>query len=337
MHSAIEADGAGGTDGHWLAELARLEPAMHARFPGVPAAPATSPVDGWRIFEAFAQLLTVLIADGPVLVLLDDLPWCDEETAGLIQALIERTRTIPVLWCAAGSVGVAGRDSSGARLMRALAGSARVQSVRPARLGERGVRGIVDALGPLDNQADTTRQVAALVQHVLAESEGLPLFAVALLRELHAVGAPDWSAKAWSPRFADDEPLPARLIDLDAVRLPIGARFERLAEDERQVLTTIALARRPCDVELLSLVNGISRLRAAMLCNSLCAGGLLAEDGNAYRCTPRLVADVVQRGAGSVVRRETERAIAAVLRDLGDAGPAPLVADVAAAAVGIEA
>ncbi len=310
VHSAIEADGAGGTDGHWLAELARLEPAMHARFPGVPQAPATSAVDGWRIFEAFAQLLTVLVADGPVLVLLDDPPWCDEETAGLIEALVEGTRNIPVLWCAAASLGIAGRDSAGARLMRSLAGGSCVRSVRPARLS---VRGILDTLGTLGDESDAPRRAAAVVQQVLDESERLPLFAIALLCELHAVGALIRTANAWAPRIADDEPLPAHLTDLDALCLPIRAQFERMAEDERQALTTIALARRPCDVELLSMVNGISRLRAAVLCNSLCASGLLAEDGNTYRCAPRIVADVMRSGIGGALRRETERAIASVL------------------------
>jgi DNA-binding SARP family transcriptional activator len=331
VHSAIDADGAGGTDGHWLAELARLEPAVHARFPGAPPAPASSAVDGWRIFEALAQLLIVLVADGPVLVLLDDLPWCDEETAGLLQALIERTRNMPVLWCAAASVGVAGRDSAGVRLSRTLSGTLRARMVRPRRLGPGGVRGIIDALGNLHDGPRATSRASALVERVLAESEGLPLFAVALLRELYAAGTFTVTAGTWDAKLAVSDPLPVRLADVGAVRWPIGARVERLAEDEHQVLMTIALADRACDVELLSLVNGISRLRAAVLCNSLRANGLLAEDGNAFRCSPRLVADVMRAEVGSVMRIETERAIASVLDARTGAGPSMLATAVAGA------
>lgn len=313
VHSAIDADGAGGTDGHWLAELARLEPAVHARFPGAPRAPAASAVDGWRIFEALAQLFTVLVADGPVLVLLDDLPWCDEETAGLLRALIERTRSSPILWCAAASVGVAGRDSPGVRLSRTLAGTLRALMIRPGRLSRDGVQGIVGALGKLHGGSHAASQASALVERVLAESEGLPLFAVALLRELYQAGAFTSTTGTWDVKLAAGDPLPVRLVDVDAVRLPICARVERLAQDEHQVLMTIALANRACDVELLSLVNGISRLRAAVLCNSLLAHGLVAEDGNTFRCAPRLVADVMHAQAGSVMKTETERAIAIVL------------------------
>jgi hypothetical protein len=313
VHSAIDADGAGGTDGRWLAELARLDPEVHNRFPGAPPAPASSAADGWRILEALTQLSTVLTSDGPVLVLLDDVSWCDDETAGLLQALIERTRNLPMLWCAAASVGVAGRDSAGARLARTFAGPLRAHVVCPQRLGRSGVRGIIGALGQCPKGARAATRAASFAERVLAESDGIPLFTIALLCELHARGALTVIDGTWDAKLDATEPFPVSAAGVDAIRLPLEARIEQLAQDEREVLMTIALANRACDVELLSLVNGISRLRAAVLCNSLRGSGLLAEDGGAFRCTSRLVGDVVRAGTNSIMRAEAERAIATVL------------------------
>ncbi|MEO7102583.1 MAG: AAA family ATPase [Gemmatimonadaceae bacterium] len=313
VHAGINADGAGCIDGSWLAELARLEPDLYARFPGAPPAPTASAVDGWRVFEALAQLLAVLSAEDPVLVMLDDLPWCDAESTGLLHALVERTRATPVLWCATTTAGIAGRDSPGAQLARSLARVQGARVVEPKRISARGVRGIVDALGRLDNTAGAERRASALTECAHAESEGIPLFTVALLGALHTAGALRWSAGVWGVQIPAGESLTVRLVDLDALRRPVAARFETLAEDERQILITIALAASPCDVELLSHVHGISQLRGATLCNALCESGLLVEERNAFRCTQRLTAEVVNADVGDVIRRETVRAITGAL------------------------
>jgi DNA-binding SARP family transcriptional activator len=313
VHAGINADGAGCIDGSWLAELARLEPDLYARFPGAPPAPTASVVGGWRVFEALAQLLAVLADENPVLVMLDDLPWCDAESAGLLQALVERTLDTPVFWCVTTAAGIARRDAPGAQLARTLARVRGAQVVEPTRISVRGVRGIVEALGRLDDRPGAALRASALSERALAESEGLPLFTVALLRALHIAGVLTWAAGVWDVQLSADAPLTIHLVDLDVLRRPVTAHVETLAEDERQILITIALAALPCDVELLSHVHGISQLRGATLCNALCESGLLIEEQNAFRCALRFTAAVVQAGVGEVIRRETLRAIAAAL------------------------
>jgi len=313
VHAGINADGAGCIDGSWLAELARLEPDLYARFPGAPPAPTASAVGGWRVFEALAQLLAVLADENPVLVMLDDLPWCDAESTGLLQALVERTRDTAVLWCATTTAGIAGRAAPGAQLARTLARVPGAQVMEPTRITARGVRGIVDALGRLDDRPDAALRASALTERVLAESEGLPLFTVALLRALYTGGVLIWTAGVWDVQLPAGDPLTIHLVDLDVLRRPVAVRVETLAEDERQILITIALAALPCDVELLSHVHGISQLRGATLCNALCESGLLVEEQHAFRCALRFTAAVVQAGVGEVIRRETIRAVAAAL------------------------
>ena len=323
VQAALAADGAAGTDGQWLAELARLEPTLRARFPGVPAAEGSSAVDGWRVFEALAQLLAALTAESPVLVLLDGLPWCDDESAGLLHALVERTRGGPVLWCVGAGPG-AERDAPGVRLVRALAAGA--TTMHPARLGVRGVWGILAALGEPVEGADARARASALVASVRAESEGVPRYVVAQLRGLLERGALAVRDAGWEALAPVDAPLAVRLAELPDVRAPLVARLERVPEDARALLVTVALAAVPCDADLLSHVHTISRLRAAALADGLRARGLLVEEQGAFRCAHRVIAAVVGAEASPVWRHETHRALAESLRRLAGAEPSPAVA-----------
>ena len=324
VQAALAADGAAGTDGQWLAELARLEPTLHARFPGVPVADGSSPVDGWRVFEALAQLFAALAAESPVLVLLDDLPWCDDESAGLLHALVERTRGAPVLWCVGAGPGPE-RDAPGSRLVRALVASG-ATTLHPARLGVRGVWGILGALGEPVDGADTRTRASALVASVRAESEGVPRYVVAQLRGLLERGALVLREDGWETIAPDGAPLAVRLAELRDVRAPLVARLERVPEDARALLVTVALAAVPCDADLLSHVLTLSRLRAAALADGLRARGLLVEEQGAFRCAHRVIAAVVAAEASPVWRHETHRALAESLRRLAGAEPSPAVA-----------
>ncbi len=75
-------------DAVWLTEVARLLPELLGERPGLP--PPGPITDGWqnkRFFEALARAFTV--KRGRLLLVLDDLQWCDAETLDWLHYLLD--------------------------------------------------------------------------------------------------------------------------------------------------------------------------------------------------------------------------------------------------------
>jgi tetratricopeptide (TPR) repeat protein len=74
-------------DAVWLTEVARLLPDLLRERPDLPhPSPLQEDWQRQRLFEALARAL--LIRGGPLLLLLDDLQWCDRETLALVHYLL---------------------------------------------------------------------------------------------------------------------------------------------------------------------------------------------------------------------------------------------------------
>jgi len=311
LRSALDAPGLAGADGQWLAELSRLVPQIRSRLPGVPPAPAAAPAEGWRLFEAAAQLLAALAAERPVCVLLDAVEWCDADSAALVQFLLHRTSESPVLWCATLTLGAVERGAPGERLGRALRSAPRATTIRPAPLGEIDVAELVAELGHLPD----TPTLRWLARHVYGDTAGNPLYVTELLRALFERGVLTLTEDgAWRLSPALDNGARESLVgvdDLSRIRAPIVDRIGRLPDDARDLLVTIAVADDDrCDADVLSHVHGVSRLRAAALGEALLERALVTEEGGAYRCAHPVIGRVVRANLSGAWRREVERAIA---------------------------
>jgi len=161
-------------DTTWLTEIARLLPEVLVKRPKLPR--PTSMTEGWQrqhFFEALAH--AILSARQPLLLLLDDLQWCDNETLQWVHYLF--------------------RFAPGARLL--LIGTVRAEETLPghplvALQGALQRDGLVTEipLGPL-----TTTETASLAEHIMnrqldpamsnmlySETEGNPLFVVEMAR-----------------------------------------------------------------------------------------------------------------------------------------------------------
>jgi DNA-binding SARP family transcriptional activator len=172
-------------DPAWTTELARLVPGVLNRQQHI-ARPAAI-TEGWQrqqFFEALAH--AVLSARQPLLLLLDDLQWCDKETLEWLHYLV--------------------RFDPGARLL--LIGTVRTEETSPAHpliafLSTLQRDGLVTeiALGPL-----TTAETTSLAEHTAGhqldsttstklyqETEGNPLFVVEMMR------AGTWEQPAKAP------------------------------------------------------------------------------------------------------------------------------------------
>jgi DNA-binding SARP family transcriptional activator len=158
----------------WASEVARLLPELLAERPDLsPPAPLTEGTQRQRLFEALTRAL--LRRQEPLLLLMDDLPWCDRDTLEWLHYLLRYDPGARLL--VVGTVRV--EDFADDHALTALLTALR----REGQLTEL-------ALDPLS--ADETASLAAhMVEHALTaeqaarlfrETEGNPLFVVETLR-----------------------------------------------------------------------------------------------------------------------------------------------------------
>ena len=318
LREAMHEPGIGGAEPEWLSEVARLVPELRQRFPGLPAAsPTSESTHGSRLFEGIAQMLLALSAERRVVVAIDDLQWCDEDSCSLLLFLTRRLERAPVLFLGLLTLGELERDAPAARLCRVWRTRAHTAYITLAPLSGGGVGTLIRELGHLDD-SDAVRVFSGRLHEVTG---GNPFYVQELLKTLFArdVLREDPDSRAWV--------LPESLLSEGALEVPmsrsvhdaIAERVERLPETAHDVLVTVAVAEVGCDTELLSHVHGISRLHAAALGDALAGRRLLVEEGNAYRCAHPVIGRVVRDGLSPSRRREVHRALALTLQMLAEA------------------
>jgi DNA-binding SARP family transcriptional activator len=314
LRSGLDAPGVAGTDGQWLAEIARFVPELRQRLPGVPVASAPAPAEAWRLFESVAQMLGAIATEQPAAIVLDDLRWSDGDTAALLQFLVARLAETPILWCVTLTPGTDDRGSRTGRLAHALRATLNAEVLRPARLGEAEVASMLEEL----LRVPETAGLRGLARRVHEQSAGNPGYVTALAQALVARGGiVQTSDGQWALSPAtDSDGFEQSLVaaELATVRAPILERIERLRDDARAILVTIAIANGGrCDPDVLSNVHGVSRLRAAALAEALLERALIAEIDDSYRCAHPVIAQVVRDGVSASWRRAAQQALAEVL------------------------
>jgi predicted ATPase len=106
----------------------------------------------------------------------------------------------------------------------------------------------------------------------------------------------------------------------------IAERIERLPDELREVLLTIAVTGTGCPPQVLSHVHGISRLHAAAVGDALVDRRLVTEEGGYYRCAHPVIGHVMRDRLTTSRRREVHRTLALALEQ---ALPAAETAEVA--------
>jgi DNA-binding SARP family transcriptional activator len=309
LRGALAAPGLAGAAPEWLAEAARLLPELRQRFTQLPSTGAPAgPTEAWRVFEGVAQLLSAVAAEQPIVVTIDDLHWCDEDSANLLRFLIRRLEQLPVLWLATLTLGEMERDAPAARLTRVLRAKSHATSISLHCLDEEEVWQLIRELGHLS--APTTGQRFA--RRVSSITGGNPFYILELLKTMFAQGllatdehTQEWTAPAGALEHGAMFPLSRSVHEV------IAERVDRLPEELAEVLITLAVSGGAgCRPEVLSHVHGISRLHAASVADALVDRRLVVEDGGSYRAAHPVIAHVVRDGLTAPRRREVHRSLA---------------------------
>lgn len=289
-------------DAVWLTEIARILPELLATRPELPRYEVL-PEFGQRqrFFEALAR--AALATPQPLLLVIDDLQWCDQETLDWLHYLL--------------------RFDPQARLL--VVGSARAEELpahhplRALLLHLRSTTGVTEiALQPLD-AADTAKLAAQVAGHALDldaatdlfhETEGNPLFVVETVR----AGLGQISAAERLPRralSASAQPLPPR------VHAVLAGRLLQLSEQARAYAELGATIGREFTLDLLTTAGNADADSAVRALDELWHKRIVREHGaNSYDFTHDKLREVAYAEISAPQRHLLHRRIAQALEAL---------------------
>jgi DNA-binding SARP family transcriptional activator len=293
----------------WVAEVSRILPELLATRPTLPRPePMTEFGERLRFFEGLAR--AVLAAPQPLLLLIDDLQWCDRETIEWLHFL--------------------SRFEPGARLL--VLGTARSEELDashplPALLRQlRSASQVAEiALEPLDaaetaalaaQVANRTFDVAAATR-LYRETEGNPLFVVETVRsEGERPAAGDGGAPAPG--------LPPR------AHAVIAGRLAQLSDQARETAAAAAVIGRAFDLQVLVRL-GIDEEAVARALDELWRKRIVREQGpNVYDFTHDKLRDVAYGETSAPQRRRLHRLVAEALEAVHAKDLDPVSAQIAA-------
>jgi DNA-binding CsgD family transcriptional regulator len=231
--------------------------ALELLVPGAgPVGEALSPV---FVAEAVLRLLPSIAAEAPVVLVLEDLHWADEETLAAVEYLADAAETLPLL------IVVTARDDEGPvtrRLLRGLAARGAMRLLPLVALDPAAVRDLAELrLGqPISS---------GLLDLLVQRTDGLPLFVEELLAALDASGGLVRNADA-----VEISPVAGAVLP-DTVADTVAARLDGIDDEQRRVLEAAALLGRAFDHD--SLADGVDGDVDAGLQAGL-ALGLLQDD-----------------------------------------------------------
>ncbi len=258
-----------GLDAASLTELARLLPELLHEYPGIAAPnPVVDNTQRHRLFEALS--IALLAVKEPMLLVLDDVQWCDQETLELLHFLLHRAPRSPVL-----IVVTARPEALGSR-----------HPVSALRLGLRNNLQLTElrltALTALDT-AELARRITGndrdpeRADRLYHDTEGNPLFVVEMLRaELSQAsdehfGSEETFATSLQPNRPT--PLPAR------VQVVIDARLAQLSPYAHKLAELAATIGRDFSYQVLAHISDKSEHEVIGGLDELCMQHIVRERG----------------------------------------------------------
>ena len=332
----------------WLAELARLLPELHERYPGLPV-PETDEVLGHNhLFEAITRLLQQWAARRPLVLLFDDMQWADTATLSLLIYLVRRLteQPVPLLLLLNLSTEAGGCTAEQANWLLALKRTRLpltellltpfskeevrrfVQALAWAEQPVEGERTCSTRASPLPGEASRDHEaLLSFSDWLYRQTSGQPLYLAETLKELlaHGIISPSLQQNgAWGlmlrpemlARTPGGELIPQSLREL------IRAQLARLSPSARTVLVAASALEEGLTFERLCQVAGLDELEGLPALEELLRGDWLSEATalagsqvcDSYVFPRAIICEVVCQEVGATRRRLVQRRLAAIIR-----------------------
>lgn len=268
--------------------------------------PLLDPPERHRAFALIAERIGLMARERPVVLVLEDMQWADEETVNLIPYLSRRASDATLLVVATFRTEEAGSASLSAALAdirRRNATEIELPALNPRQVGVL----VGSALGSTD------RPDAELQSFVADHSGGNPLFIEELVRGL---AQREWLVLAggnWrSARALADVVLPT------SVGESVRARLSFVPEQTRRILSSAAILGQRFDFDLLVRVTGSSRPAVVGALRAGIHAHLIEEtdsDGLVYAFRHALFRDALLGEVIGPERQDLHRAIGLALEE----------------------
>lgn len=307
-------------------EFARLLPELVLSFPGSLPAPLPDPEqEKRRLFAALSRFFKEQASQHPLLLVIEDLHWCDDISLEFLQTLARSCAAQPLLLLMTYR-----SDEVQPGLQRFLAISDRTrlsQELQLAPLSRGDVNAMLDAMFALP-----VVEEANLLDLIYPLTEGNPFFVEEILTSLVSGGELFFEGQFWQRKPHPDNrsgqvPVPRSVQDA------VQQRTRQLSMEARQVVTLAAVAGRRFDFAVLQQVMHCDEDRLLLLIKELVANQLVVEVSvEQFAFRHALTQQAVYTGLLARERRLLHRAIAEAIEQLYSAGrpqgspldPAPL-------------
>jgi predicted ATPase len=306
-----------------LSEISRLLPELTAERPEMPRPSAR--IEDWQrlpFFQALARAF--LIADRPLLLILDDLQWCDADTLEWLHFLLRFDRRANLL--VAGTV----RPEEVDRHHPLTGVLAELRDA--AQLTEVGL-GALDAseTSALATQIAGRQLGAAHARQIHLETEGNPLFVVEMVRV--GLGDADRGGATDSAAVGPGEPgsasVPRRLPP--RIQAVIAARLAQLSEPARSLAAIAATVGRAFTLDVVREGSGVEEALVVQGLGELLRRQIVREQGDGvYDFAHDKIREVAYREMTEARRRLLHRRVAEGLERVHGAALDVVAAQIAA-------
>ncbi len=230
-----------------LPELSLLISELH------PTPPLDPPAEKHRLFESMTRFGASLAATHPMLMVLEDLHWSDEQSLDLLHFFVRRISALPFLF-----VGTCRAEELSARLTHDLVELNRsrlVEEIRLERLARHQVEQLAQAI------LNTERSIEPLLLDDLVRlTNGNPFFVEEILNSLPEGGR------------LDKLPVPRSIQDL------VQRRIEKLSEAARRILSLAAVIGERFDFGLVQAIAAQAEPSLLSILKELLSAQLIVEE-----------------------------------------------------------
>lgn len=292
----------------WLAEITRLLPELSQRHPTLPLPqPLTESWQRQRFFEALAR--AVVQTDSPMLLLLDDLQWCERETLQWLEFLLRFDAQAQLLVVGTIRTGEANTERQLATLLRNLQRDdlrsqltlAPLSAMETADLARQLRLAAADsASGDVSKPVDN----AATNEQLFAETAGNPLFIVETVR----AGLRPATALSTG---AEETGLPPKIYAV------IQARLAQLSPETQSVINLAAVIGRSFSYAVLTEAARLDEEELIDCLDELWQRQIIREQGtDTYDFSHDRIRDVAYSEISRTRRRLLHRRVAEALEQL---------------------
>jgi DNA-binding SARP family transcriptional activator/tetratricopeptide (TPR) repeat protein len=267
----------------WRAELSRLMPELLENPPTLDPSQPTDPARRHRLFDAANRAITA--GERPLLLIVDDLQWCDAETIELVGFVVRSGGTAPILVVGTVRLEEVPEEHPLVGVVDALRHDRAVTTVALDRLDEATTAALAARLGAVDSVDP------GLAVRLWSETEGNPLFVIEALRAgMSSAG----SQGVLTP----------------TMRAVLRARLRQLPDDARRLAEAAAVFGRPFSVDLMVSATGIDEPALVDLIDELWRRRILRDHGPTYDFSHDKLRAVALEMVSPARRRRLHRAIA---------------------------